>query len=369
MMKKISLLGCILIVMISCTHNKSKENNSIDSRIKISGDTVYVPDNSPVLSRIKLQSITNQEYNVQYKTTGTVKPLSDCMAEVSAPFEGRIVRSFVNLGQKVSTGSPLFELNSSDYFEAAKMFLQSKQENALTEKNYLRKRDLFEKGVSSKKELEEAESAYQIALKEYEKAAASLEIFNVKPDDISMSKPLVVRAPISGEIVKNNIPVGQYIKFDAEPVLTVANLNKVWVVAHVKESKISLINNQDKVQVYTDAYPDKPVDGFVDYIGNIVDEQTRSVEVFVKCENHDKMLKPGMFATVCFVHKLNEAIVIPENALLQEEDKCYLYAQAGKNRFVKRQVTFNSTGDKICIVNSGIVPGDVIVAEGGVYLQ
>jgi membrane fusion protein, heavy metal efflux system len=368
-MKKKSILGCILIVMISCTHNKSNENNSSDSHLKISGDTVFVPDNSPVLSRINLQTITNQEYNIQYKTTGTVKPLSDCMAEVSAPFEGRIVKSFVKLGQKVAAGSPLFELNSSDYFETVKMFLQSRQENTLTEMNYIRKKDLFEKGVSSKKELEEAESAHQIALKEYEKAAASLEIFNVKPDDVSMSKPLVVRAPISGEIVRNNIPVGQYLKIDAQPVLTVADLNKVWVVAHVKENKINMINNQDKVQVFIDAYPDRPVDGFVDYIGNIVDEQTRSVEVFIICKNPDKLLKPGMFATVCFVHKLAEAIVIPENALLQEEDRCYLYAQAGKNRFIKRQVTFTSNGDKNCIVNTGIVPGDVIVAEGGVYLR
>lgn len=368
-MKKLSALICILIIMISCAHNNSNESNNKNAQLKISGDTIIVPDNSSVLSRIKLKSIKYQGYNAQYTTTGTIKPLSDCMAEVSTPFEGRIVKSFVRLGQNVVTGSPLFELNSTDYFEAVKMFLQAKQEKHLTDMNYKRKKDLFEKGVSSKKELEDAESEYQIAAKEYEKAEASLKIFNAKPDDVSINKPLIVCSPIGGEIVKNNIPVGQYLKIDSEPVLTVANLNNVWVVAHVKENKISMINNQDKVQIFTDAYPDKPVNGYVDYIGNILDEQTRSVEVYVKCENHAKMLKPGMFATVWFDHKISDAIVIPENAVLQEEDNCYLFTQAGKNTFIKRRIKFTATGNDSCIVNAGIIPGDIIVSEGGVYLR
>jgi cobalt-zinc-cadmium efflux system membrane fusion protein len=130
-----------------------------------------------------------------------------------------------------------------------------------------------------------------------------------------------------------------------------------------------LINQNDEAQVSTEAYPDRSIHGFVSYIGNMMDEQTRSVEVYVECENHDKILKPGMFATVNFTQKLNDAMVIPATAVLQEEDNCFLFVKTGERSFVKKQVTVTSAGEKDMIVHSGIAPGDVIVTEGGVYLR
>lgn len=368
-MKKLAILSCIVFISFSCNQVKNSNDDKQDNQITVSGHEVTVPENSTLLSKITLHTVNKQEYKTQNTTTGTIKTLSGCLAEISSPFEGRVIKSFVKLGQKVSSGAPIFEINAPQYSELLKMFVQAKQEKQLTTNNYQRQKDLLDNKVGSKKEFEEAESAFQVAENEYEKVVESLKSFNVKPEDVSMAKSLVVRSPINGEIVKNNIIVGQYLKIDAEPVVTVADLNKVWVVAHVKEKNIGTINQKDEVQVSTEAYPDQPISGFVSYIGNMMDEQTRSVEVYIECENSDKMLKPGMFATVNFTQKLNDAMVIPATAVLQEEDNCFLFVQTGKGKFVKKQVTVTSAGDKDLIVHSGIVPGDVIVAEGGVYLR
>lgn len=368
-MKKFTVLSCILLISISCSNVKTNNEEKPGDQIQVSGDEVVVPESSSVLSKISLHKVDKQEYKTQIATTGTVKTLTGCLAEISSPFEGRVFKSFVKLGQKVSAGTPIFEINAPQYSELVKMFVQAKQEKLLTTNNYQRQKDLLENKVGSKKDFEEAESAYQVAENEYEKVVESLKSFNVKPDEVSMVKPLVVRSPINGEIVKNNITVGQYLKMDAEPVVTVADLNKVWVVAHVKEKNIGSVNPKDEVQVFTEAYPDKPIGGFVSYIGNMMDEQTRSVEVYVECANGDKMLKPGMFATVNFTQKLNDAMVIPATAVLQEEDQSFLYVQTGKGRFVKKQVAVTSAGEKDLLVRFGIAPGDVIVTEGGVYLR
>ena len=368
-MKKLAILSFILIISLSCSQVKNSNDNKLDNQITVSGDFVNVPENSTVFSKISLHTVDKQEYKTQSATTGTVKTLSGCLAEISSPFEGRVIKSFVKLGQKVSAGTPIFEINAPQYSELIKMYVQAKQEKQLATNNYQRQKDLLDNKVGSKKDFEEAESAFQIAQNEYEKVVESLKSFNVKPDDVSMVKPLVVRSPISGEIVKSNITAGQYLKIDAEPLVTVADLNKVWVVAHVKEKNMGTVNQKDEVQVSTEAYPDKPISGFVSYIGNMMDEQTRSVEVYVECENRDKMLKPGMFATVNFTQKLNDAMVIPATAVLQEEDNSFLFVQTGKGQFVKKQVTVTSAGDSDLIVLSGIAPGDVIVAEGGVYLR
>jgi len=345
-------------------HNPVEPNN-----ILASGDTVFVPANAIVNSKLILHTVKLQEYNVQINTTGVVKPLSGHLAEVTTPFEGRIVKSFVKLGQKVTTGTPLFEVSSSDYLESVRMCLQARRERELAEKNYMRKKDLLESGISSRKEFDEAKLALDLADKECEKTTAILKIFNINPEEADLTQPLVVRSPISGEIVNTDITVGQYIRSDSDPIVTVADLAKIWVVARVKEKDLGVISPQDQVEVFTEGLPDTAIKGVVNYIGNIMNEQTRSVEVFIECENPEKFLKSGMFVTVKFYHELADAIIIPASSVLQDLNKSYLFVQAGKGIYVKREVSVTSLADKKLFVRSGLETGTIIVSEGGIYLR
>ena len=80
-----------------------------------------------------------------------------------------------------------------------------------------------------------------IADKEFENASAALEVYQVEhPENMILGQPLVVRSPISGEIIENNIVTGQYLKDDTEPVAIVADLSEVWIAAQVKEKDIPL---------------------------------------------------------------------------------------------------------------------------------
>jgi membrane fusion protein, heavy metal efflux system len=344
---------------------KPPESNNITTR----NDTVFVPAGSTVLAKLKIQTVNSQKNLIQFTTTGVVKPLSGHLAEITVPFEGRIVKSFIKLGQKVTTGTPLFEISSSDYLESVRMCIQARRERELAEKNYLRKRDLLESGISSRKEFDEAKLALDLADKECEKTTAILKIFNLNPEEVDLTQPLIIRSPISGEIVHTDITVGQYIKSDSDPIVTVADLGKIWVVARVKEKDLGAITPQDQVEIFTEGMSDKAIKGVVDYIGNIMNEQTRSVEVYIECENSGKNLKSGMFVTVRFYHELTNAIIIPASSVLQDYDKTYLYVQVNQGTFVKKEVTVVSLTEKKLIVQSGLEPGNIIVSEGGIYLR
>lgn len=368
-LNKFIAAAVIVLSLASCKQEKQSDDDSLKT-ISASGDTITLASNSAILSKLELQTLKPQEYISEYTTTGTIAPLSGHMADVSTPFDGRIIGSDVKLGDKVSAGSALFEVNSSDYFEAVKTFLQAKQAKQLSEKNYLRKKELLEHGVSSKKEYEEAETDFKLSQEEYKKSEESLHIFNILADDLNSAKPLVVRAPISGEVVKSTITVGQYQKADDLPIVTIADLEKVWVVARVKEKNIGQVNRQDNVRVTLECLPGKSFSGSVSYIGNIVDEQTRSIDVYIECENHEKTLKPGMFASACFSHKLTNVLIIPASAVLQQDDKTYVFVQIGKNIFCKKTVSVASDeNDKNLLVYSGLTSGDTVVVEGGIYLR
>jgi cobalt-zinc-cadmium efflux system membrane fusion protein len=357
------------MISISCNRNDNTGSKKPEGQVVLADDTRIIPEDSPLFKKVHLQVILPVNYHLHYSTTGTVQIMTGSLAELSTPFEGRVTKSFVRLGQKILTGSPVFEIYSPAYFETVKSFVQAKQENLLAETNYHRQKELFENGVGSKKEFEEAGAAQQIASRQYETAEASLLIFNVKPDEISLGKPLIVRSPIAGEIVKNQITVGQYLKSDAEPQAVVANLSKIWVVALVTEKNIRMINSNDSVHIITDGEPIQPINGIVTYIGSILDEQTRSFEVYVECKNDDKSLKPGMFANVAFTRQIQDAIIIPATAVLQEEDHTYVFVQTEKNKFIKRRVSVTTGNNQELIVNSGLKASETIVAEGAVYLR
>lgn len=340
-----------------------------DSNIYTIGDTVFVPAASPVMTKLKLQSVTSGDHISYFTTTGVVKPLTGHKAEVASPFDGRIVRSFISLGQKVSRGAPLFEVSSSEYLEHVRMFMQAKKQKELAEKNLARKKDLLEKGVSSRREYDEARLEFDLTDKEHEKTAAILRIMSLNPDDADLIKPLVVRSPIAGEIVSTQLTVGQFIRSDGDPLVTVADLNKIWVVANVREKDLGSLHLNDHVEIFTESRPELPARGQISYIGDIMNQETRSVEVYIECQNPDHFLKCGMFVTVRFYQTLANSIVVSSNSVLQNHNKSYLFVQAEPGVFVRKIVEVTSFNDKGLIVNSGLEPGKIIVSEGGIYLQ
>ena len=86
----------------------------------------------------------------------------------------------------------------------------------------------------------------------------------------------------------------------------------------VKEKDIRFVNTGDHVSVKVGAYPDRNITGKVYHINEIVDEATRSVKVLIECDNPDRKLKPGMYATVNFSTTPVNSIMIPVTALMQK---------------------------------------------------
>lgn len=364
---RLLVIGTILL-FISCK-SKNTDKSEPESTIRRSGDSVFVPTASSVMRKLSFDTVDAKDYCSQYTTTGIIRPLPGHLAEINTPFEGRVINSFVRLGDKVNKGTPVFSLSSADYLEAVKNFRESEKGKELAEKNYARKKELSDQGISSRKDLEDAAMNMEVAAKEYEKSRTTLQVFSVNPDEADLSKPLIIRSPIGGEIVRNDLTIGQYLKTESDPGIVVANLDRIWAVAHVKEKDLGNMSRNDKVEVVAEALPENPIGGTVNYIGAIMEDDTRSVEVYIECSNTERILKPGMFVTVRFYHNLVSAILVPSTAILQDEESSYLFVQKEPGLFLKRKVTVNSAENKNLLVRSGLEKGDVIITEGGIYLR
>ena len=240
-------------------HNNTKHDDEI--KVLTTGDTLIIPADSNITAKIKTEKVIPELYRNKIITSGIVKAIPNNYAEIAAPFSGRIIRSFVSLGQKVEMGSPIFEISSPSFFEAGKTYYQTKQEMQLAEKNLKRQQDLIKNGVGVQKDLEEAEVNYELTKRDYENSIASLKVYQVDPEIMVLGQPLVVRSPIKGEVVENNIVIGQYLKEDAEPIAIVAELSDVWVIGQLKEKDINSVHVNDDVEIRLTGMPELTLKG------------------------------------------------------------------------------------------------------------
>jgi membrane fusion protein, heavy metal efflux system len=346
--------------------------NSDTGSVNISGkndtDSIISTNNKNVADKIKIAKIEKQIYYKKLITSGVVKAIPNSYAEIASPFSGRIIKSHVTLGQHVEIGSPIFEISSPEFFEAGKNYYKSKQEMELAGKNLQRQKDLFSNGVGTQKDLEEAEVNYNLSTRDYENSIASLKVYHVDPESLVLGQPLIVRSPISGEVVDSRIVIGQYLKEDAGSVAIVAELSNVWVIGHLKEKDISLVHENDPVEIKLTGMPGVILKGTVFHLGEILDEETRSVQVYILCKNNERQMRPGMFVSTQYSETKEDAILIPTTSLFQMKESSFVFLAVGKNMFVKRNVDIDISDSNRVFVKSGLKQGDEIVVDGGSLL-
>lgn len=355
-----------VLLLSSCDSGSGKATDIV--AVSIINDVITVSDGSPIMEKIKSEKVNKTPYRASFSTSGVVQAIPTSYAEIATPFAGRVVQSFVRLGQSVERGTPLFEISSPTFFETGKAYFSSKQEMEQALNSLNREKDLFANRVGVAKDVEEAQVNYELKRQEYENALSALKVFQVDPGQMKLGEPLIVRSPISGRVISNKIVIGQYIKEDTDPLVVVADLNKVWVIAHVKEKDIMLIDDSQEVNITLSASPDCDIKGKIYHISEMLDQSTRSVEVIIECDNRDRQMKPFMYGTVRLTDRMTDAIVVPTSAILQQEDSCYVLVAEGGRKFRKTAVSVaSSTGDQ-SVITDGLNEGDEIVTEGAFYL-
>lgn len=356
------------ILTCSCAGNVQQNKEEVTYQ----GNTVTVDLESPILPKLNYATLAEQPFSNEFRTVGTVQAETGHFAEVNVPFDGRVTRSLVSLGTKVSAGQTLFEMSSPDFLEASKAYLQNVKIFEKAKADYERKKVLVEHGITSKKELEEVLVEYENARQDMEASAATIRAYGNDPASVKMGQNMRIVAPISGEVVYNGVTVGAFTKADSDPLITIADLKKVWVNALVKERFIGTVVKGGQAEIVPESGVGEPIMGQVINVGNMVDEETRSVQVVISCDNQNLLLKHGMYVSVHFLSEQQNAIVVPSTAVFQGEENSYVYVCTDqKNVFEKRQVELGGNNDdnsQICIKN-GLKAGERIITVGGLYLN
>lgn len=367
---KYRLFALVLLasaVMGCGTRHGAESDAASDPGFTSDDNGVSITPGSPLSTQLKLAAVAPQTLNVHLKTTASVDFKSGSVAEIGLPFGGRVVRAFVRLGDPVRRGQALFEVSSSDYMEAVKTYQESRSAANLAAANRQRKETLHRAGMLSEREWEEICAEARNAENACELARRSLALFNVDPASVQVGEPLRVVSPISGRVVRNDLVIGAYLGEDEEAPMTVADLSRVWVTANVRASQAAGLAPGQAVTVEIDA--EHHVEGKIFYVGEVLDEKTRTLPVVIECDNGQRLLKPGMFVTAIFAGRAVEVLAIPASAVFQGGDENFVYVQDAPGHFKKTPVRVESLEKGLLRVLSGLVGGETIIADGGIYLS
>lgn len=266
------------------------------------------------------------------EATGTIEPINT--VSIGSQVSGRIDEIFVDYNSHVEKGQLLAQIDTS-LFKAqlqqaeaninnAKATLQKNK--ALLDydtKTYHRYKNLYERNLVSKNDLDEAESAYKSDLAQVSAARASImqAEANYATASANMGYTKIV-SPVKGIVISKEVEVGQTVaaSFQTPTLFTVAeDLTKMQIETSVSEADIGKVAVGQDVNYTLDGYPDLVFTGKVSQVrlSPTTESNVVTYTVIIEVENNEGKLLPGMTANVSIITGKKEDILTVPNVALK----------------------------------------------------
>jgi cobalt-zinc-cadmium efflux system membrane fusion protein len=327
---------------------------------------------------IQIYDVQSAAFHRTIETTAVVDFDSDQATSVLAPLSGPVSRLLVSLGQQVKKGEALAAVDSPDFAAAISAYQKALATARTNRKLADLDQDLLAHNGVAQREAAQAET--DAANAEADRDAALQELVSLQVPagtikEIQAGRKVarvegMIRAPVAGTVVERLVTPGQLLEAGATPCFTVANLSRVWVMAHVFGADLAAVSVGDTAEVNS-GVGSRAFSGRVDNIAALVDPDTRAVAVRVVVDNPGDLLKKQMYVRVRLkARHESRGLLIPVSAILRDDENLpFVYQLQADGSLTRRHVTLGSrTGDTYDIAE-GLSGGDKIVVDGALFLQ
>ena len=319
-----------------------------------------------------VSTISTSSAALQTTYPATIKGIQD--VEVRPKVSGFITKVFVHEGQTVSAGQTLFTIDSETY-QAAVRQCQAAVNTAKAQMNtakltYQNNKKLFDSHIIGQYELSTAANSLATAQAQVAQAEASL---------ASAKEQLAwcnVTSPSAGVVGSLPFKEGALVSASGQALTTVSNISTMEVFFSLSETQLlSMSKTSGSVQAAIASFPAVKLQladgtiynhpGKVVKVSGVIDSSTGSVSLIAHFANPEKLLKSGGAGSIVVPNDHNSAIVIPQEACSQVQDKIFVYVVTKDNKVKYTEIKVNPQDDgKNYIVTSGLNVGDRIVLKG-----
>ncbi len=318
---------------------------------------------------------------------GNVAANENRLITVAAQVRGRVTAMPADLGARVAQGAPLVVIESVELGKAQEEFIRALSDLRLASRTYERAKALVGAKAISMGEFQSREGDYLGKRAAAEAAERGLRLLGETDGEIARIRAAIdagnslgfpdgirlsVSAPFAGRVVERKVAPGALVEA-LQPLVTVADISRVWVFMQAYEKDLSMLREGVTVTIRTEAYPEKAFKGRIDLLGSTVDSTTRTIQLRATVSNADEKLRPGMFVKahvdVPEASEGKSTVVVPQAALQTLEGRTVVFVQTETGTFVRRLVETGHTFEGFTEVYSGVKTGDVVVTEGSFVLK
>jgi len=364
-----SLIPALALTLAGCAGTGPKSGVDQNSG---NAELFTVPPDQ--MAHVQVLTIEPTSLTRTLRLTGNVAYDSFQTTPVITQVSGPVSRIVVAPGQLVHRDQPLLYVSSPDYSQLRSNYLKAKDAYGLAKKIYARARDLYDHHAIAEQDLEQAESAEVQALGDLNSSEAALKVLGINDPNALLNAPpsfeAAVKAPIEGQVVEQDVAVGQLLQPGATQCFVISNMNTVWVLVNVYQKDLPYVHVGDPVAIQTNSYPDV-FHGRISYLAAALDPNTRTLQARIETSNPGQKLKKDMYVTASVdAGTIQNAIAVPDSAVLRDaENQPFVYLQMAGNRFGKRSITLGESSKGKTEVTAGLKAGDRIIGDGSLFLQ
>jgi len=335
--------------------------------------TTPPPPTLPVVEITSGQATTYQEYpaSIEGKVNVEIRPQVD----------GYLDKVFVDEGAYVKAGQPLFKINDNPYREQlnnAKANLSAAQASIINTQLEIDKlTPLVANKVISDFQLKAAKAANSVAIANAEQAKAVVGSAQINVGYTT------IKAPVSGFIGRLPKKNGSLVsRADVEPLTQLSDVQEVHVYFSLGEADFikfkaqydgaTLNDKLKKLEPISLLLADQtvyPKQGKVDMIDGQFDKNTGAITLRATFANAQGLLRSGNTGKVRLSLQHEAAVLVPQSATLELQDKVFVYAVAEGNKVKKLPITIIGKSGNNYLIKDGLKAGDKIVFAGLDILQ
>ena len=366
------ILASLAVLIGGCNNEKTSSpsnSGSLGSTPLVhEKGSIIIPEASPLRKSLQIVTVNEQLVERPVVVPAMVEADPAKLIKVVPPVAGRIVKLHKELGNVVKKGEALFTLDSTDLAQSFSDAAKSQEVLNLAKRNLERQKELNAAGISARKELEQAESDYNQATDEANRAKARLELLGASLSQ-GDNRLYTLHSPIGGRVIEVMGAQGSFWNDLNAPIMTVANLSSVWLAASVQEKDIDSVFEGQTVLITFNAFEGESFKGKVRFAGEMLDPDTHTMKVRIALDNSSGRFRPGMFGSVTFKSPAKKGIVVPATALVQRGLFTVVFVETSPWIFEPRICKTGTHFDDQVEITTGLKAGDRIVVKEGVILN
>jgi len=277
---------------------------------------------------------------------------------------GRVVSVPVDAGDWVSQGQVLARIDRSVQSQQVQSFsaqVQVAQSDAdLAQANLDRALQLVERGFVSQADVDRLTATRDAAVARVRVAQAQLAELRAR------NARLDILAPAAGYVLERNVEPGQTVSAGSPPLFRIARGGEMELLARLNEDALASISSGTRAQVRP-VGTDKLFTGQVWQVSPIISEQDRQGTARIAL-SYAPGLRPGGFATATIASGTVVAPILPESAVLSDEDGAYVLIINGEDKAERRAVTTGTVTSKGIVIAEGLNGSERVVLRAGGFL-